>query len=1310
MKTFRKMLSILLSVLLVLPLFSELKAVKADAVFFIPDDTLLRQTASLDIEANPGSLVRDNVPISNNGRLNITGTVNGISSQDLYATAELLSYAGDEGWVVQPGRTVNTKMLVNENRFEANLQLFPGFNRITLYGEQGGVKKPDVFYILYESGITVSPFQMHDGSSVVDVNQNSRVVATNKVVYFSGKAPNATEQSVNGNRGQILSSDGSFHSASVTLNPGLNKINFEFSNSSDRLNFVVEVYYYDPQSPFLKLDVKQDGEDYEDLLNNSNVTFTGPVTSTTGSAQVELLLPYKADSFADKHIVRLSNGRGARTIYSPNASHQSLNNIQETIIYNNNYQPTYRLVSFEIPSYKLRETTAGTLDPDQTFALEVEYGTGTQKSTATISRNFKITTDEILLKNAYLLTTYNGTETVDEKTPKKPLNGSQVDKPEFYILVETSKAPTPTGKLEIQFEPLGTLTLTEASGDIERLGVANSNGTPDNKQVIFRVKNFPEGTQSAILKYSDKDSILRAKITFVNKVDVLIESLTNSQIIERNSSELMAPVLLKGQFVGFGEGFQPQLLINNTDYTTELNTSLNGSAQFNMELDFTAHGGPLHIGENTIKFIVRYYIGNEQIVRTLTKELKIYIMDKNTPDISTIRPLTPPVRGLRGELSSSKKTDYLPHSPEFVTSGSLPNTYTTTLKSFDFFLEGSGKGEVTIKKSGVPIISFTPGPDIQTGTITQNSDPLGITNNTNVNLPNGVSMDYHGQQAGFRIRINDLPIENLGIHAFSVEFRGGSLTPVTARMDIDRITAPYRILAPKANVNDKIVVNKNFVLFDIEAEGATEVIVDGVVAEQRKDFPSRFMATVSKLKVNKENKIKFTVKRDSGDLSGTVNVYYAGDVGVDSMFMEKMSNKHTVFDKKLELTFPKNTVLRRTTDNKIYPDNTILFGIASPVDGVVGRVNDYGDILGFSPDQANQNHNSDGTHPVTFIPTELAQYFTNRWGMEHFTTVSPFYWVSAGYAERGNPGDGNYEKATGGLPPYNFIQTFSTYQPDPNFLPDERKLLPSNRGTLKIAYDPNVVVDAGSYLTVFYLNDKREWKNIGGVTDPKSKTITVPFEDFGYYTVAKLRYSYYDIVGHGWARNILSALYAKGIMDGLLPEEFGTDVNITRAEFAVLLVRAMDLPLNYDNNNTFYDVQPGSRTKIWTYEEIETAARAGIVYGNADKGFDPGNAISRQEAASMIARALSLKVQPIDDKLIAKLNKTFTDGPDIGRYAKPAVDAVYSNKLMTGSPAGSDNKKELIFRPGAPLTRAEAGQIVVNILKKYNKKFAKELS
>lgn len=1306
MKMFRKMLSILLSVLLVFPLFSELKAVKAaDAVFFIPDDTMLRQTAGLDIETNPGSLIRDNVPISNNGRLNITGTVNGISSQDLYATVDLLSFAGTDGWTVQPGRTTSSKMLVNDNRFEANLQLFPGFNRITLYGEQGGVKKPDVFYILYEAGITVSPFQMHDGSVVVDVNQNSRVVATNKVVYFSGKAPNATEQSVNGNKGQIMSTDGSFHSSSVTLTPGLNQINFEFSNPSDRLNFVVEVYYYDPQNPFLKLDVKQDGEDFEDLLNNSNVTFTGPVTSVTGTAQVELLLPYKADTFADKHIVRLSNGRGARTIYSPNASHQSLNNIQETIIYNNNYQPTYRLVSFEIQNYPLRLTTAGALDPDQTLALEVEYGTGTQKSTASISRNFKITTDEILLRNAYLLPGYTG-GAVDENTQKKPLNGSQVDKPEFYILVETSKAPT--GQLEIQFEPLGTLTLTEAGGDIERIGTAAPNGT----QVIFKVKNFPEGTQSAILKYNDKDSILRAKITYVNKVDVLIESLTNNQIIERNSSETMAPVLLKGQFIGFGDNFQPQLLINNTDYTTELTASLNGSA-FNMDLDFVANSGPLHIGENTIKFVVRYYTqvnGVDHVVRTLTKELKIYIMDKNTPDISLVRPLTPPVRGLRGELSSSKKTDYLPHSPEFVTSGSVPNTYTTTLKSFDFFMEGSGDGEVTIKKSGVPIISFKPRAAIETATITQQSDPIGITNNTNVNLPNGVSMDYHGQQAGFRIRINDLPIEELGTHAFTVEFKGGSLTPVTARMEINRITAPYRVLAPKVNVGDKIVVNKNFVLFDIEAEGATQVIVDGIVAEQRRDFPGRFMATVSKLKANKDNKIKFTVKRDSGDISGTINVYYAGDVGVDSMYMEKMSNKHTVFNKKLELTFPKNTVLRRTTDNKIYPDNTILFGIASPEDGVVGRVNDYGDILGFSPDQANQNHNSDGSHPVTFIPTELAQYFSNRWGMEHFTTVSPFYWISAGYAERGNPGDGNYEKATGGLPPYNFIQTFSTYQPDPNFMPDARKLLPSNRGTLKIAFDPNVVVDAGSYLTVFYLNDKKEWKNIGGVTDMKSKTISVPFEDFGYYTVAKLRYSYYDIVGHGWARNILSALYAKGIMEGLLPEEFGTDVHITRAEFAALLVRAMDLPLNYDDNNTFFDVQPTSRTKVWTYEEIETAARAGIVYGNAAKGFDPGNSITRQEAASMIARALSLKVQPIDDKLIAKLNKTFTDGPDIGRYAKPAVDAVYNNKLMTGSPAGSDNKKELVFRPGSPLTRAEAGQIVVNILKKYNKKFAKELS
>ncbi|WKL04061.1 S-layer homology domain-containing protein [Paenibacillus amylolyticus] len=162
--------------------------------------------------------------------------------------------------------------------------------------------------------------------------------------------------------------------------------------------------------------------------------------------------------------------------------------------------------------------------------------------------------------------------------------------------------------------------------------------------------------------------------------------------------------------------------------------------------------------------------------------------------------------------------------------------------------------------------------------------------------------------------------------------------------------------------------------------------------------------------------------------------------------------------------------------------------------------------------------------------------------------------------------------------------------------PAERKIKPSQRGTLTLAYDPNVVDDAGSTISVFYYSPSREWRRIGGEVDSKKHTVTVPFDEFGYYKVMKLRRSYNDITNHGWARNILNALYAKGFMAPLRFEQFGTDDRTSRGEFATLLVKGLNLPITSDSRRTFTDVAPGTSSFTWDYDSIETAARAGYHY------------------------------------------------------------------------------------------------------------------
>ena len=74
---------------------------------------------------------------------------------------------------------------------------------------------------------------------------------------------------------------------------------------------------------------------------------------------------------------------------------------------------------------------------------------------------------------------------------------------------------------------------------------------------------------------------------------------------------------------------------------------------------------------------------------------------------------------------------------------------------------------------------------------------------------------------------------------------------------------------------------------------------------------------------------------------------------------------------------------------------------------------------------------------------------------------------------------------------------------------------------------------------------------------PKKNTITVPFDQFGYYVVAKMVYSFTDITSHPYARNYLEAIFSKGVMNAANFDDFGADMYTTRGEFTRMVVKAL---------------------------------------------------------------------------------------------------------------------------------------------------------
>jgi hypothetical protein len=240
---------------------------------------------------------------------------------------------------------------------------------------------------------------------------------------------------------------------------------------------------------------------------------------------------------------------------------------------------------------------------------------------------------------------------------------------------------------------------------------------------------------------------------------------------------------------------------------------------------------------------------------------------------------------------------------------------------------------------------------------------------------------------------------------------------------------------------------------------------------------------------------------------------------------------------------------------------------------------------------------------------------------------------------------------------------------------------------------------------VYYLGDSpyAEWQRVGGAVDTKSNTITVPFDDFGYYMVVKLRAGFKDITNHPWARNVLEGMYSKGLMTNLHYQDFGSYDFTTRGEFATLLVKALSIPLIYDDIPTFVDVPSGSNATTWSYAYIETAARTGIITGFDNQQFGPSQRLTREQAATMIARALELKLPVNDDKVKANLAKQFTDVDKMSYYALPAIQEVYKQGIMLGmenAAVEGQKKATYSFSPLTQLKRDEAAQIAVRLLQK----------
>ncbi len=160
-----------------------------------------------------------------------------------------------------------------------------------------------------------------------------------------------------------------------------------------------------------------------------------------------------------------------------------------------------------------------------------------------------------------------------------------------------------------------------------------------------------------------------------------------------------------------------------------------------------------------------------------------------------------------------------------------------------------------------------------------------------------------------------------------------------------------------------------------------------------------------------------------------------------------------------------------------------------------------------------------------------------------------------------------------------------------------------------------------------------------------------------------------DVPDNYWAKAQIDKWVDQGLTGGYQDGTFKPGQQISRVEFVALVNRSFNIQ-GSGNAAGFNDVN----ATAWYYGEVD---KASYMAGYQDGTFGPNKSITRQEAAAIIARLMSLKASGQD------VLSAFNDSGKISPWARDAVSAVVENKLMSGYTDGS-------YKPGSPITRAEA--------------------
>jgi hypothetical protein len=182
--------------------------------------------------------------------------------------------------------------------------------------------------------------------------------------------------------------------------------------------------------------------------------------------------------------------------------------------------------------------------------------------------------------------------------------------------------------------------------------------------------------------------------------------------------------------------------------------------------------------------------------------------------------------------------------------------------------------------------------------------------------------------------------------------------------------------------------------------------------------------------------------------------------------------------------------------------------------------------------------------------------------------------------------------------------------------------------------------------------------------------------------------AYSDMAGH-WAQDAVNDMGSRMVIEGIGGGLFGPDRDITRAEFAAIVVRGLGLRLD-NGAMPFADVAASD----WYAGAVNAAYEYGLIDGYEDGMFHPNDKITREQAMRIIAKAMA--TTGLKEKLPASsedaLLAGYADRSAVSGWARSGA----ADSVQAGIVTGRNGAK---LAPKAYMTRAEVATVVSRLLK-----------